>query len=396
MPPASEFLRNLLACGELSTGRAAVNRTVWICTWLLGVGACMSSGDGGAAAGTGRDTPAAAAEDLTNALMLAGGEVVSGDIPAADATDVTVTPGGDTLTLVPGEADILPLGVDNPDEDTNPVAAALLQFDGADDHIRAEGTSMGGMLAQMYSVADSACDKLCNKVYTITMYEAVELEDGSVSERAVQTIDLDCTKDGDAKLCGDGKGGSGGSGGAGGSGATGGTGATPIDPKSAAGMLQNSLMALSNEICKCLGGTCGPEQTLGIELDCLGAVFVDHETESEAYLSCANAEVQAAASCVVNASCDPTAIAACWPPDEPWGSVVNKVCGASPAGFDVQANVCASSTDAGVPGTGGTSGTGTGCKADEFECDDGTCYPDSFKCDGADDCSAGEDEQGCP
>lgn len=379
-----------------------MNRTAWICTWLVAFAACMSSGDGGSgsgASGSGRDTPAAAAQDLTNALMLVGGEVVSGDIPEADATDVTVMGGGDTLTLVPGEADILPLGVDNPDEDTNPVAAALLQFEGSDDHIRAEGTSMGGMVVEMYSVSKGACDKLCNKVYKITMYEAVELEDGSVSERAVQTIDLDCTKDGDPKLCGDGKGGSGGAGGAGGAGGSGGGGTSApvmLDPNSAAGMLQNSLMALSNEVCKCQGGTCGPEESIAMDLDCIGPVFAEHESMSKAFLECVNDAVQAAAACVVGASCDPTVVAEC-SNLMAWEAFVS-TCGA-PSGFDADTAPCLLSADGGVPGaggsSGGTGGTGTGCKASEFECADGTCYPDSFKCDGADDCSAGEDEKGC-
>jgi low density lipoprotein-related protein 2 len=35
------------------------------------------------------------------------------------------------------------------------------------------------------------------------------------------------------------------------------------------------------------------------------------------------------------------------------------------------------------------------CGFDGFECNDGTCIPASFVCDGFDDCAGGEDEVGC-
>jgi hypothetical protein len=317
--------------------------------WLLAAGGCFSSDDGGgggAAAGSGRDTVEAAAQDLTNALMLADGKVVDGDIPEVTAADVTVTEGGDTLELVPGETDILPLGVDNPDEDANPVAAALLQFEGSNDHIRADGMNMGGMVEQMYSVGDDACDDLCAKVYRITMYEAVELEDGSVSERAVQTVDLDCREHGDPECGGGGGGGAGGAGGdpggesgsGGTGGGSGGTGGGTLDPDSPAGRLKNSLTALSNEICKC-NGICDPETTLGLDLDCLGEVFADYQTEAADYLMCANDQVQAGAGCVASTMCDLVMVDACWPTDA-WETKVDTECGSAPSGFDSDTQAC--------------------------------------------------------
>ena len=37
----------------------------------------------------------------------------------------------------------------------------------------------------------------------------------------------------------------------------------------------------------------------------------------------------------------------------------------------------------------------TSCDDDEFQCPDGNCIPSSFRCDGEDDCSDGDDEQAC-
>ncbi|XP_078685718.1 ovochymase-1-like [Branchiostoma floridae x Branchiostoma belcheri] len=36
------------------------------------------------------------------------------------------------------------------------------------------------------------------------------------------------------------------------------------------------------------------------------------------------------------------------------------------------------------------------CKNGTVQCSDGTCFPDSYRCDGYEDCSAGEDERACP
>ena len=37
-----------------------------------------------------------------------------------------------------------------------------------------------------------------------------------------------------------------------------------------------------------------------------------------------------------------------------------------------------------------------GCDADEFTCISGDCISSSYKCDGDEDCSDGDDEEGCP
>lgn len=48
------------------------------------------------------------------------------------------------------------------------------------------------------------------------------------------------------------------------------------------------------------------------------------------------------------------------------------------------------------PPGGGADGGGGGCSASEWSCDDGTCIPESWRCDGEyADCTGGEDEDGC-
>ena len=44
---------------------------------------------------------------------------------------------------------------------------------------------------------------------------------------------------------------------------------------------------------------------------------------------------------------------------------------------------------------GGTCSPASGCGFGEFECDNGGCIPEANACDGWDDCSLGEDEEGC-
>jgi hypothetical protein len=330
------------------------------------------------------DSPEAAAQQLTIKMEIPNSQAREGAIPDPTAGTVSLMPSTGTVMLAPGApASILALDVDNPDEDSNPVGATLLQFEGDDDnHIHADGSVADGTLETMYSVTDDACDGLCAKVYTFTMYQAVELEDESVSETIERTIELDCRDDGDPDLCGDGGGGAGGSGGSGGSGG----GGSGVDPNSLAGMLENSLNALTRELCDCEGGTCTSEDVIGVDTACAAGVFSDHETDEEDYLSCVNDAVQAHAGCVAASGCGTSAIDTCASDY----MMAEDDCGTASSTLQDDLMECMSGG-----GSGGSGGSSAACAPDQFQCDDARCIPTTWVCDDADDCSNGEDEADC-
>ena len=198
---------------RLGTGSA-----VTVLTILL---ACGCGGDAGKPAASGAEKQAVA-QALTDGISFTGGVRLMGLIPAATANDVTLVPNQVSLVLMPGDPPtLMSLGFDNPDESTDPVAAVLIQFDGADNHIEVPrkaadagaadagaadaGAVDGGVndnqVELQFTLDDTVCDSLCNKVFELNMLQAVTLKHGGVSKPKTRALMLDCTKKGDAKFC---------------------------------------------------------------------------------------------------------------------------------------------------------------------------------------------------
>lgn len=139
---------------------------------------------------------------LTQSLAFPDGMVIDGNIPTTPAApDATILPLGGDPTAKPNGAGIMALGVDD-DEGRTP-AATLMQFGDDDSHIRVpvpEGS--GGTIENSFEVGSDLCDGLCNTLYAVTVYVAVEFTSGEVSPITEQTLIVDCTEDGDPSACG--------------------------------------------------------------------------------------------------------------------------------------------------------------------------------------------------
>lgn len=174
------------------------------CVWgMLG---CMSSGKDDALGRT-----ESFLEALERGVRFEDGEPREGDIPGASAKTLELKSSDSVLELVPGDASIMPLDVDNPDEPPG-VAATLLQFEGAEGHTavpsdrHATSADAGGAgeslhIENPFTVAADICVNLCNRVYKTQLLFAVELDDGSVSVRRTIDLVLDCTDTGNPDRC---------------------------------------------------------------------------------------------------------------------------------------------------------------------------------------------------
>jgi hypothetical protein len=139
---------------------------------------------------------------LTQSLDFPNGMVIDGNIPTTPAApDATILPLGGTPNATPGEPGIMALGVD--DEEGRTPAATLLQFGDDDSHVRIpvpEGS--GNLIENTFTAGEDLCDGLCNTLYAVTVYVAVEFTSGEVSPVSEQTIIVDCTEHGDPAACG--------------------------------------------------------------------------------------------------------------------------------------------------------------------------------------------------
>lgn len=182
----------------------------------FGTVACGKSGDDAV------DRTESFLEALMRGVLFENGEMRDGDIPGSGgaAGVVDLAPSESVLSLVPGDASIMALDVDNPN-DGNAVAATLLQFEDAESHTAvpvdggaaaadaASGATQSLHVENPFTVVEDICERLCNQRFTTRLFFAVELEDGSVSTQGSIEIVLDCTEAGDPDRCADGAGGSG-------------------------------------------------------------------------------------------------------------------------------------------------------------------------------------------
>jgi hypothetical protein len=179
---------------------------------VLTLVAAASCGDDDDATGdTSEQSAKKVATALTSNVLFADGVVELGELPDQSNDTVSLKQEDQVLSLQPDEAQILALEVDNPDEDTDPVAATLMQFEGDDDHhievpggqgdADAGADAGTGGIALKFTVGSDVCSKLCDDTFTITMLQAVRLKKGGVSKHLKRTIHLDCSKKGDHSLC---------------------------------------------------------------------------------------------------------------------------------------------------------------------------------------------------
>jgi hypothetical protein len=183
----------------------------------LGIGiaivalSCTSSGKQASDSGPSQSL----AEALSTGVKFDRGLFKKGPLPNPDsaAQKVKLTAEAATLGLKPGNSSIMSLDVDDPDDSTNPVQATLVQFEDSDSHVQVRlpsnarkgdgGTGQNGVLhiENGFTVSKDICKNLCNRHLSSRLFIAVMLENGNVSQHAERDLDLDCTKDGDAKKC---------------------------------------------------------------------------------------------------------------------------------------------------------------------------------------------------
>lgn len=152
------------------------------------------------------------AEALTRGVKFDGGVVKLGALPKPDAGGerVSLVPDIARLLIEPGGASLMPMSVDNPDQEEHPLESTLLQFEDSDSHIEipigSHGNSSAGdptsvEIEHPFEVESDICDQLCNRRFTTRASISVVLEDGSVSVRASLVIELDCRGGGDEAAC---------------------------------------------------------------------------------------------------------------------------------------------------------------------------------------------------
>lgn len=184
-----------------------MNRAYLIfCAGLVAMGCSSSSSDDGP------KRSESVIDALVRAVKFDDGRPRQGDIATLDPSvgSVSLVTDDSQLDIGPGVVSLLDFDVDGVDDD-DAVVATLLQFDGADQHVRVpvEAEDAGASrIENPFHVEDDVCQFLCNKIYTARLSFAVELHGGKVTRKSSIAVQLDCRDDGDEELCqsGDGDG----------------------------------------------------------------------------------------------------------------------------------------------------------------------------------------------
>jgi hypothetical protein len=301
-------------------------------TWLglaalVCAAGCSSSGKKTANQGDSK----AVSEALTTGITVEHGKKLAGVIPKATATDVDVTQDDAPLMLAPnGGESIMSLDADNPDEDTDPVAAMLMQFDGSDEHFEADveasgsdagtadaGTSTGTKhYSVSFTVDDSICKNFCKGSFDGAMLAALKLKKGGITKHLKRPFKLDCTKEG-AETCEKDKESTkkdaGSDNGGGGSSADAGGGDTGGNTNTGINNYLSAVRAFSTAGCKCAKSSTTPFCAAGVSMDdftCIkDALNVDTAT-SDKWATCAAAVINPKlVTACANACTDPAACA---------------------------------------------------------------------------------------
>jgi hypothetical protein len=320
-------------------------------------------GEGGNASGS------QAADDLNQGANFTGGQQVSGQLPEATATEVTVTPAGErSISVTPGETVTLELDVDNPNQADDPVTTILVRFGDADQYFEIDKMSSQGegRVVNTLSVASDVCDGLCDTTHTVTVFEAAKLASGEVSEPGQRTLQLDCTEHGHPDACP----------------------RAAIPPplpapggSGKAARMWSVMDEMAVEMCKCMapGDPTCPDTAIPIDSDCAVGVLSRYESQMGSQLDCAYDYMNETLRCFKNARCDMNQIQACGmmltdgPPGTS-GDALSAACGEFPASLNEEMGAC----------------------QPMFTCADGSQTPESDVCDGFPDCPDGSDEIDCP
>jgi hypothetical protein len=122
-------------------------------------------------------------------------------LPASTDSDVKLFPLGAPPVVYPGGGGLMALEVDDPKD--RDVRATLMQFAGDDSHVKvpAPDDQRGDVVENEFSLSDALCGDLCDAIFTITVVQKVELEDGKISAPAERQVVLDCRAKGNHDAC---------------------------------------------------------------------------------------------------------------------------------------------------------------------------------------------------
>jgi hypothetical protein len=303
-----------------------MNLRTWLgAAALIPVVACGGDNNGGSSDGDSQ----AVANALTENIRFRGGVLRRGGIPEPEADTVRLTQDENRVRIRPGQHVLMSLGIDNPEEDDDPAGATLLQFESASDHTEIEpgdaGTGSGDREVE-FDVEDTVCEALCNKSFTVRMFQAVKLRSGKVSRMLNRSIELDCSEDGDEARCDGaparpdaGRGGQGGSGGGGsGSGGSGGSGGSTPGQTNVATEFASAVAGVNFEACGTCAGmpdtpTCAQAPYSPAEVTCIrDAVAADGAFSAPAMCVQRNLAAATAACSECTSACFENAVARAW------------------------------------------------------------------------------------
>jgi hypothetical protein len=138
---------------------------------------------------------------LMDSLRFRAGEMIQGSLPRPTASGIALLARGPTVAILPSARELLPLEVHDPDQ--RQVVATLIQFEDATAYVRVPLDQAGRvtLIENEINATDDLCAGLCNAIFSVTLTEAVEFEDGRVSATTTRRVVIDCRGSGEASAC---------------------------------------------------------------------------------------------------------------------------------------------------------------------------------------------------